>query len=67
MLQSFTRWMGVAFRSTGMVAGGLAEGAIGVATDAAEVDVGATGDVREGPAPEPQPDSIRNAARSGVA
>jgi hypothetical protein len=67
MLQSFTRWMGVALGSTGIVACGLAEGAVAVAADAAEVDRGATGDVREGPAPEPQPDRIRSAARSGVA
>jgi hypothetical protein len=50
-----------------MVAGGLAGGVVGVTADAAEDDVGAAGDVREGPAPEPQPDSIRSAARIGLA
>jgi hypothetical protein len=59
--------MGVAFGSTGTVDDELAEGVAGVAANAAAVDVGATGDVREGIAPEPQPDRIRSAARSGVA
>jgi hypothetical protein len=50
-----------------MVAGRLAAGVVGVAADAADADVGATGDVREGRPPEAQPDRIRSAARSGVA
>jgi hypothetical protein len=59
--------MGVAVGSTGVVAGGLAGGLLGEVADASEVDVGATGAVVAGPAPDPQPDSISRAAKSGVA